>query len=190
MYRTSAVHAVGGFNRLFLRTEDFDIFLRLSHSGAFGCISEPLIEYRLHNTNISNSIGKSGYSQLDYGIAAGVCHLLRQRGDIDPSTANPALWDSLMKLVTVGIRDSGELDYRKWKESWRVPNQFTGGWLFKSCLVFRSFFMNPVYVWQLIKRHFVGSSLPRQCLVTWLRRSSCTVYSSGHLIDTYKGRQE
>ena len=52
MYRTSAVHAVGGFNRLFLRTEDFDIFLRLSHSGAFGCISEPLIEYRLHNTNI------------------------------------------------------------------------------------------------------------------------------------------
>jgi glycosyltransferase involved in cell wall biosynthesis len=172
MYRASVARSIGGFNGLFLRAQDFEFWLRMSKFGAFACVSEPLIEYRLHNTNISNSIAKGGYSQLEYGLAASVCYLLRQRGSIDPSAAGASSsWDNFMQHVATEIRDSGELDYRKWKQSWGAPNQFNGVLFAKIRSVLNHSFWNPAYAWRLLKEHSVGSSLPKKCLQSWLRKS-------------------
>jgi glycosyltransferase involved in cell wall biosynthesis len=174
MYRAFAFRAIGGFNGFFLRAQDYELWLRLSTFGAFACVSEPLIEYRLHNTNISNKVGELGYSQLDYSVAAGVCHLLRLRGIVDPSAAGDTmLWDSFMRHVAEEIRASGELDYRRWKSSWRNQNQFKGGQIAKGFSVLQLLLSNPVYAWRLLKQHTVGSSIPKTCLDTWLKKSLC-----------------
>jgi len=175
MYRASAVRALGGFNDLFLRSEDLEFCLRLSEFGTFACVSEPLVKYRLHNTNISNSIGKTGYSQLDFGVAAGVCHLLRQRGAIDPSAVgDPVLWDIFMRHVATGIRASGEVDYLEWRQAWRTLSRNKAGWMMaKNIPVFKYLLLKPSYSWRLLKQHTVGSSLHKHGLKSWLSRALC-----------------
>lgn len=174
MYRASTVHILDGFNALFQRAEDYEFLLRIINTGEFACISEPLVEYRHHSTNKSNSPGKAGYSQLDYAIAAKVCYLLRQRGTIDPSsTGDPILWDEFMRHVAKEIKASGELDYQQWKRRWRDPNQSIEGCVAKIRSVLLNLPSNPAYTWRLIKDHTLGNCLPQKCLASWLGQSSC-----------------
>jgi glycosyltransferase involved in cell wall biosynthesis len=93
MYRAAAVRAAGGFDGRFCPSEDYDLWLRLSDAGEFASVDAPLVRYRRHQSNISNAVGSTGYTQLEYGAAATACHLLRRAGAEDPSRAeDPAVW--------------------------------------------------------------------------------------------------
>ena len=171
MYRASVARSIGGFNGLFLRAEDFECWLRMSKFGAFACVSEPLIEYRLHNTNISNTIGETGNSQLDYATAASVCDLLRQRGSIDPSAAgDPTLWDNFMRHVAAEVKAYGELEYLKWKRTWRNKMYSKEEQVSKIASALYQLVLRPVNMWRLLREHTVGSRLPQKCLASWLSK--------------------
>jgi len=172
LFRASVVRAIGGFNELFLRAEDFEFLLRMSKFGAFACVSEPLIEYRLHNTNKSNSLGKTGYSQLDYAIAATVCDLLRQRGSIDPSSVDDQLlWDRFMLHVAAEVKESGELEYRKWKRTWRNKMYLENRRISKVTSALCHLASHPFNMWRLLKEYTVGCRLPQKCQASWLSKS-------------------
>jgi glycosyltransferase involved in cell wall biosynthesis len=172
MYRASVARAIGGFNGLFLRAQDFEFLLRVSKFGAFACVSEPLIEYRLHNTNISNTIGETGYSQLDYAIAASVCDLLRKRGFVDPSSVGDKnLWHSFMLHVATDVKACGEFEYREWKRIWRNKMYSKEDQVSKIASAFQQIVLSPpANIWKLLKDHAVGSQLPQKCLVSWLNK--------------------
>jgi teichuronic acid biosynthesis glycosyltransferase TuaG len=115
VYRSSVVKKIGGFNHRFQLSEDYDLWLRLSELGNFACHSLPLIEYRVHSTNISKST-THGHSQIVYGIAAGICHRLRKAGYKDPSALDDkAQFDILLDHVSKTILFSGHHDYLLWK---------------------------------------------------------------------------
>jgi len=171
MYRASVVRSIGGFNGLFLRAEDFEFWLRMSKYGTFACVREPLIEYRLHNTNISNSVGVTGYSQLDYAIAASVCDLLRQCGSIDPSSVgDQMLWDRFMLHVAAEVKASSEHEYHKWKRTWRNKLYSNKKKIAKITSGLRHIALHPVNMWKLLKEHILGSRLPQKCQISWLSK--------------------
>jgi glycosyltransferase involved in cell wall biosynthesis len=172
MYRSSVIRAIGGFNDLFVRAEDFECCLRMSKYGAFACLSEPLIEYRLHNANISNSVGETGYSQLDYAMAASVCDLLRKSGSIDPSSADDQmLWDKLMLHVNAEVKASSELEFREWKRTWRNNMYLKKGQIGRIALGLHQLTFNPANMWRLLSEYKTGSRLPHKCLASWLSKS-------------------
>lgn len=82
-YRRDAILSLSGFNKHFLRSQDFDLFLRLSEVGELGSVDETLVQIREHDTNISYTQG--GLLQYKFAVAALACHILRIRRHEDPS---------------------------------------------------------------------------------------------------------
>lgn len=176
MYRASTVRSIGGFNSLFLRAEDFELWLRMRKSGTFACVAEPLVEYRLHDANISNSSANTGYSQINYAIAASVCDLLQQRGLIVPSSVgDKILWDRFMLHVAAEVKACGELEYQEWKRTWRKTMHLKKGYIAKLTSVIHQLVVDPDSMLRLVKEHTVGSQLPQKCLLSWQRKSPCVV---------------
>ena len=61
MFRSSAVKEIGGYRKFYETAEDYDLFLRLSEIGDLDNLEIPLIEYRIHPTQISNTKSELQY---------------------------------------------------------------------------------------------------------------------------------
>lgn len=53
LVRRQALRDVGGFDRQLSQSADWDMWLRLAMIGRFSVTDEPLVRYRVHNTNMS-----------------------------------------------------------------------------------------------------------------------------------------
>ena len=104
-YKTEAFRESGGFNSNFLRAQDYDFWLRLSKVGDFLSISTPLIEYRLHNGQITVNQSSQGYLQVEYSYVAQVCNILRQENESDPSQSVEQ-FNELISFVSKNYRKS------------------------------------------------------------------------------------
>lgn len=114
MYRTSVIRSLGGFNVRFSRAEDYDLQLRIIGHGQMASISEPLIEYRFHDTNISKST--TGIGQLTFSVSAGICHSLRSNRNQDPSqSGSEREWREFLTWVEEQLRTLHYYDYKRVK---------------------------------------------------------------------------
>jgi glycosyltransferase involved in cell wall biosynthesis len=100
VYRASAFREVGGFNTRFLRSQDYDLWLRLSDKGDFGCLEMPLVQYRVHGYAISVNACAKGFTQYMYGVAALVSFRVMRCG-FHPPSHNDDCFESLMTFVRV-----------------------------------------------------------------------------------------
>jgi glycosyltransferase involved in cell wall biosynthesis len=55
MYRREIVLALGGFNEKFPAASDLDINMRISRKYPIGCVAREVLEYRVHETNMSGN---------------------------------------------------------------------------------------------------------------------------------------
>lgn len=166
MYRASTVRFLGGFNESYLLCQDYDLWLRLSRVGSMISVPECLIEYRLHEHNVSKS--NSGFENLKYGNAAAVCHFLRLNKHQDPSKSSIKNdWDRFLEWIANRLR---ELHYDEFienkalakKELYRSSNKLLG-------------FMRLIvslkcgrYLRILISEYLWGSRLPERLAKEWM----------------------
>lgn len=65
LYRRQSLEEIGAFDSSLRSSEDYDVYLRLARSHAFGCYSEPVAEYRRHGSNMSEDAGRMLRSTLN-----------------------------------------------------------------------------------------------------------------------------
>jgi len=169
IYRTSAVRKIGGFNQRFPRSEDYDLWLRLSEVGKYVSCALPLIEYRLHSTNISFQRSRYGFTQIEYGTAARVCQMLRNAGLIDPSTGDdPDLWKTFMEHIARVIHESGYQDYLVWKTEWKLSMQHTDNNFLKLLCSINTITTSPSLFLTFLMEQMRGVGLARKCFRSWI----------------------
>lgn len=100
VYSSHVFKQIGGFNTRYLRSQDYELWLRLSTRGKFASIREPLVRYRLNKEGVSRNRSKNGFMPRNYSIAANVCYRLRRDGLSDPS-----LHDVSFRELLVLIQD-------------------------------------------------------------------------------------
>lgn len=105
LFRTDVVMDMGGYNQRFLKSQDLDLWLRLSQRGELGCVQDYLIRRRQHRDSLSQS-GTGGYQHV-YALAARVCYLKRQKGLPDPSQGSQEAWFDFMALARETIQAEG-----------------------------------------------------------------------------------
>lgn len=171
VYRKSAFLKVGGFNTLFARSEDFELLLRLGEIGDFTSCNLPLIEYRLHSTNISNQISKQGFSQLEYGVAGRVCQMLRSTGRADPSATGDAyLWHELMTHVAVIIRQSRYYEYINWKSNFKQDLQRSTNLPDKFHIITTHISKSLAIFIFAMRERISGNGLPDKIFKSWIAK--------------------
>lgn len=174
IYRASAISQVGGFNQKFLRAQDYELGLRLSEVGDFACCRLPLIEYRIHLSNISSQVSNQGFTQAEYGIAARVCQMLRHAGRTDPSTAvDNQLWLAFMTHVAKIVRQSDCQKYDEWKLSWKRTLKKSRNLFDKLACSAGPIAESPSFFIHLLRERMNGTGLAEQCFETWNTDNIC-----------------
>lgn len=86
MLRTEAFRAVGGYRERFHRSEDYDLWLRLSERYAVANLDRPVVQWRIH---VGQTTLETIDSQAAWNLIARACHLRRRQGEADPVERNP-----------------------------------------------------------------------------------------------------
>lgn len=120
LYHKPTVERLGGFNPRFLRSQDADLWFRLSLSGEIAALPEPLVEIRKHCDGISND--DSGKMQALFGLAARTCHFLRVRGAADPSVQSDQEWSRFIEWLGIKAEEHGLFRRRHDRE--RLKEQY------------------------------------------------------------------
>jgi len=168
VYRAKDFRISQGFNPKFYRSQDYDLWLRLSNQGKFANVYEPLLKYRIHASNISKIKTSEEFSQQIYGIAAKVCYLLRKFGCIDPSNSvGDDVWKMLLFHIKNKINQKDEVDYQNWKINFKAALQArnNGDGLYKLLKNFN--ICQSSYLFRLSKEFIFGSDLSNKCFKTW-----------------------
>jgi glycosyltransferase involved in cell wall biosynthesis len=106
--------SIGSYNPRYTKSQDRELWLRLSEYGAIACLGEPLIKLRRHSHSISyRDIDKMQYILF---IAAGICHVLRKRGQADPSNQDDQTWKFFISWLANNLEQRGILPLKEIKE--------------------------------------------------------------------------
>ena len=108
MARTECVRKVGGYRSAFEGAEDHDLYLRLSHLGELAVLPEFLIYYRLHSTQVSQTLKARGFMA---SVAAAFCDQCFREGRVDPHIGNQSC--ELIAHNQLEMLSSGKLPLTK-----------------------------------------------------------------------------
>ena len=99
MFKKDDALCFGGYGTKYKKSQDFDLWLKLSTKGKIFCINKPLVVISKHDESISES--KDGYKQFAYGIAAASSYLyfLKNKEWID-SIKSDAEWNKFMLEIS------------------------------------------------------------------------------------------
>jgi glycosyltransferase involved in cell wall biosynthesis len=153
MFRTEAVHRVGGYRRAFTYAEDYDLWLRLSETGKLANLDARLVKLRSHPGQVSRL--KEDQQKAAAALARQSALLRRSRaepfeGDCQPAAAIGAF---LAWRAATGARVSGweRRDIELLLRTPGIPLAITCKLLFLALLgapSFRTLALGPRLAWR------------------------------------------
>lgn len=167
LFEKDAALALGGYNRRFAWAQDLDLWLRMSEQSPIACLSEPLVRIRRHGEQISDCDG--GRTQLTYGMAARVCHFVRMRDVVDPSSQNDADWERFLEWLVLRVEQAGRFRQDQERRFLRGHYVSAKGSLARVRCLARGFFASKHARRFLINKWF-GSNLARRLADEWIAR--------------------
>jgi hypothetical protein len=114
MMRTTAFRAVGGYRTLFPRSEDYDLWLRLSERFGVANLGDPLVKYRIHARQTTLATLDD---QARWFLIARAAHRARTTGGRDPlEGTRERSWRELFDELGIDDEEliSARLDARIW----------------------------------------------------------------------------
>jgi len=171
VFRRDTLQAAGCYNAFFRKSQDWDLWLRLSERGKVACLPRCLVSVRRHPEQITNSVADK--PQLVYGTAASVCRYLRVLGHFDPSAcSDETVWREFITWVEKRMTEEGLVLRYKWWNEERIKHLDAGrrlsGNLHLGIRLLRS--DHRALLWEKL----FGSSLPKRLAKKWIR-SSCAL---------------
>lgn len=169
IFRRDIAQDVGGYNTLFQKSQDWDMWLRLGERGEISCMPKYLVKVRKHFDQISNST--IGRSQRTYAVAASTCHFLRVQNCPDPSNNTDDLdWQKFIDWIDRRVGEKSVFESRTaWNnartEYFTSSNKVFGGFRFSIRL------LQSGNAGLLIREKLVGSSLSEHLAQEWMERS-------------------
>lgn len=160
-FRAEAFRQVGGYRSRIRRSQDWDLWLRLSEVGKLTSTRKPLVHIRKHAAQISHEEGGTR-QKVDSRVVI-VSYWLRQRGLPDPVNSD----DESFEIFREWVRESIDLEGQLQREGARnLMKLATNGSLYSRFRLIRYFFTRPGLAAMLIRERFFGSSLPMD---EWMR---------------------
>lgn len=167
LYHKATVERLGGFNPRFHRSQDADLWFRLSLVGEVAALPQPLVKIRKHGNNISND--DSGRMQALFGLAAMTCHWLRVYAVPDPSVQDDSLWSEFLEWLARRVTHYGLFQQKcEWARLKGVyfssPSRTIG-----TCRLLKALVTSP-HAMQIVRKKCFGSDLATTLADEWRAR--------------------
>ncbi len=160
---------VGGYREAFIKSQDHDLWLRLSEKGEIACTKEKLIVVNDHNKRISNS--KKGYPQHVYNFIA-ICSYHLRKQNI-PYLDNYIDNKSMEKILEKGnkfLKDNYFYENQKLKKRLKIV-LYEKGNLIRLKKITSLIFENFYLFFLLLKKILIGTNLPYKFSLTLKNRT-------------------
>lgn len=165
-YRADIVLEIGGYRPRIRRSQDWDLWLRLSEKGALTSIAEPLIKLRLHSGQISHE--ESGRRQIIDSRCAVTSYWIRRMGYPDPVNADDETFVKFHSWMVERLEQEDLFAFYKYKlsiktflsEIHNTPNS-------RLLTIFR-IFNRPRFIVKYFWVRFFGESITRRLAFEWI----------------------
>ena len=159
-----------GYREAFRRSQDWDMWLRLSSVSRIACLEEPLTRIRRHPGSIS--LVSVGNAPIVFAIAASTCHFIRKDRQVeDPSRSSGAAWQEFLAWVDQEVTRNRVVERRDvWNRArgrFLASNSLLPGALRAIATLGRGKQLGTI----AYEKAF-GSSLPRKLAGKWSRRDA------------------
>lgn len=165
----SKANQIGGYRNAFIKSQDHDLWLRLSEKGEIACAKDYLVQINDHNNRISNS--NNGWPQYVYAFLAISSYILRKKrinilenkinnNDIDDVLKN------IDKFLVINNFYSVELLKRRIK---KLFNEKENLQITKNLMNLISFNKHLFFI--LLKRILFGTNLPSKFCLDYINNS-------------------
>jgi glycosyltransferase involved in cell wall biosynthesis len=167
-FRRRIAQDSGSYNRLFRKTQDWDLWLRITERGNLACLKDYLVRVRKHSGQISNT--SAGKSQLVYGTATSTCHFLRIHSCPDPSAVHDeSAWKDFLEWIEKRMIEESMFDRHKaWTDA--REEYFATSNRLVSAVHFGTRLLQSGHAGALVRKRLFGTSLPERLAREWMRR--------------------
>lgn len=165
-YRSDVVRSIGGYRPRFRRSQDRDLWLRLSEVGELACLDEPLVKIRIHPNQISND--EAGRRQQIDSRVAMTSYWLRQKGVSDPVDADDKMFNAFYTWLEQELLDDGLFEIQGYKRRLKMAlkgeKSCASDWvsLAETCLI------PPSLLLRFLHEYLWGDSLAAQLAKKWI----------------------
>ncbi len=166
--RTAAVRAVGCYRTRIRRSQDFDLWLRLSEVGTLKAIDYPLVRIRAHAAQISNENG--GLQQSVDARVALASFMLRRDGLKDPVSeeATAEQFREFWHFVQDSVKANRYHEYRKFVAG--IESDLASRSLFRGMRGVLSALRAPRFLIRFADNRVFGDRLTRRIVNDWIER--------------------
>jgi glycosyltransferase involved in cell wall biosynthesis len=168
LIRTAAIRAAGCYRKRFRRSQDYDLWLRLSTFGEIRTIDLPLVRVRKHTGQVSHEGG--GLQQIVDARVALASFLLARQGFTDPASAQATdeqfreFWLFVQRRVT----QSQFLEFRRFIED--MKTELASRSYNRKIRALLSSFRMPHHLLRFASIRMFGDRLTRHTVTSWIGR--------------------
>jgi glycosyltransferase involved in cell wall biosynthesis len=162
-----AFRRIGGYRPRFVRSQDLDLWLRLSEVGELTSVSVPLVQVRSHRRQISFTDG--GEQSKIFAEVARVSYWLRTLGRPDPVDASTTDFEHFRSWIAWRVRtdQARRVEWfrkalRRARDEYGISGLFVCGALSVKC---------PVLAWRAVAAKLFGSASSRRLADEWSSES-------------------
>ena len=156
---------LGGYRTEFKRSQDQDLWLRLSNKGKITCLNKPLVSIRKHSEQMSNdSLGKK---QHIYSHMAMTSYFLNLTGKEDPFKSINNQEKKFYEFVNENLIATNYFDYADTISEIKLIFNINKGYLKQLRELFKTLLMRPKFIYQYIKFRLCGTNLPKRLAKVW-----------------------
>ena len=167
-YLKHSVQALGGYRLRIKRSEDHDLWLRLSEVGEITSINEPLVQLRFHSAQISHDEG--GKSQLFDSRISIVSYWVRNLVGTDPITADEKIFLSFTTWIQTRLIALSFYEFQAHSVQLRSLISETPKSLIVVLKLAVNCFQHPFFTVNFIKNRILGETLTHKLALDWLKR--------------------
>jgi hypothetical protein len=165
-FNLNVAKSLGGYRAQFVRSQDLDLWLRLSEYGKIKSIEEPLVSIRKHNDQISSK--NFGHRQTVYSHVAMAAYWLRRLGWSDPTEKNNnADFGRFEAYVERRLIETRVFETREKIASIKARVAGTGSQLERVVLLAFIALRSPIIIFAYLKNRTIGSSISRRLAREW-----------------------
>jgi len=169
LFRTKVVRELGGYRMRFRRSQDRDLWLRLSEHGKVGCIKGSMVMIRKHDAQISHE--EDGKRQLVDSHVAMVSYWLRKQHCYDPvQTLSDSEFSAFHDWIEDRLLVEDVFETIVFVEALRKKFSTTSSKVIASIMLVLGLISSPRKSQRWLREKFFGSELSLKLAKEWAAR--------------------
>lgn len=166
-FKAEAFRSVGGYRTRFRRSQDLDLWLRLSEVGEMAALDKTLVRIRKHSAQVSHE--DSGRRQVIDARMAIVSYWLRRNGFMDPVDCDELRYVKYREWLEKQLLEDGVFSYLSRVVKMRTDYSRISGGAKRVSFLVCSILINPRFFVKIVSIFLFGERRMRSLSLEWGR---------------------